>query len=134
MNDCAGLQSGGGDFGPTRCNNESDDDDCKYHVSWSSTPIRRDTDVFFTVTATKLFDGTPATGAETQIEAFLNPTHPTPSVNINSTEGSNGKYQVGPVRFDQAGMWTVRFHLYQQCLDVVENSPHGHAAFYVSVP
>jgi hypothetical protein len=28
----------------------------------------------------------------------------------------------------------VRFHLHENCSDVPEDSPHGHAAFYVSVP
>ena len=48
-------------------------------------------------------------------------------------------YKVGPIRFDAAGnapghYWTVRFHLYEECNDSPEDSPHGHAAFYVSVP
>jgi len=47
---------------------------------------------------------------------------------------SPGVYSVGPVRFDQAGRWTVRFHFFETCLDAREDSPHGHAAFYVDVP
>jgi hypothetical protein len=133
--DCAGLSSGGGDFGATLCNSEGDDDDCKYHVAWTSSPIRRNKDVFFDVTATRLFDAKPATGADVQIEAFLTDSHPTPSVDIMSTESvGDGKYHVGPVQFDQPGKWTVRFHLFQFCVDTSEDSPHGHAAFYVNVP
>jgi hypothetical protein len=136
MADCAGKQSGGGDFGPTQCNSAGDDDDCKYHISWTSSAIRKDTDVTFNVTATQLFDNAPATNADIQIEAFLTDTHPTPSLNIGNTESpaGSGKYSVGPVRFDASGMWTVRFHLHENCSDVPEDSPHGHAAFYVSVP
>ena len=134
MADCLGMQSGGGDFGATMCNSEGDDDDCKYHVAWSSSPIRRNSDVTFDVTATRRFDGQPALGADIQVEAFFNDAHPTPSVGIVTTESSGGHYRIGPVQFDLAGKWTVRFHLYQFCADTTEDSPHGHAAFYVSVP
>jgi hypothetical protein len=133
--DCAGMQSGGGDFGATMCNSEGDDDDCKYHVAWTSSPIRQNKDVFFDVTATKLFDGMPALGADIQIEAFLTDTQPTPSVNIVTNESTGvGKYHIGPVQFNASGKWTVRFHLYQFCADTTDDSPHGHAAFYINVP
>src|SRR5438105_12807393 len=42
-NDDAGADAGGGgdgcggDYGPTMFNSEGDDDDCKYHVKWTST-------------------------------------------------------------------------------------------------
>jgi hypothetical protein len=45
-----------------------------------------------------------------------------------------GTYSVGPVRFDQAGRWFVRFHFYETCSDAPEDSPHGHVAFWVDVP
>jgi hypothetical protein len=41
---------------------------------------------------------------------------------------------VGPIVFDQPGKWVVRFHFFENCDDLVEDSPHGHAAFYVQVP
>ena len=69
-----------------------------------------------------------------EVEAFLDPTHPTPSVNITNHETSPGKYTVGTVRFDRTGMWTVRFHFYETCSDVPADSPHGHAAFFLNVP
>jgi hypothetical protein len=124
----------GSDFGDPLYNTQGDDDDCKYQVSWTSTPVRRDSDVTFDLMVTRLLDGQPATGADVQVEAFLTVTHPSPSVDIVSHEPSPGHYSVGPVRFDQAGMWTVRFHFYELCSDAPEDSPHGHIAFFVQVP
>jgi hypothetical protein len=129
-----GDAGGAPEFGDPMFNAEADDDDCKYHVKWSSTPVRHNNDVTFTVEATRLFDGMPARMADVTIEAFLTDTHPTPSVNTTTSEPSAGKYTVGPVRFDATGRWTVRFHFYQTCSDVPEDSPHGHAAFFLDVP
>jgi YtkA-like len=135
----ASCMSGGGDagaldLGPTMFNAEGDDDDCKYHVKFSSTPVYEHTDVTFTVTATNKGDGGPATGANIDPEVFLSSTHPAPNSNVKTTESAPGTYQVGPIQFDLAGRWTVRFHLYENCEDVLPDSPHGHAAFYVDVP
>jgi hypothetical protein len=33
-----------------------------------------------------------------------------------------------------AGRWNVRFHMYEQCSDLTEDSPHGHITFFVDVP
>jgi hypothetical protein len=129
-----GASSGGSIYGDTMYNAEGDDDDCKYHIAWTSTPIRRNADVTFNVTLTRLLDQTPSTGDDITIEAFLTDTHPTPSLDIKSTGGTDGKYSVGTVRFDAAGMWTVRFHFNELCSDLPEDSPHGHAAFFVNVP
>ena len=52
----------------------------------------------------------------------------------SSTEIAPGVYKVGPIKFDAAGIWTVRFHFFEECGDAREDSPHGHAAFYVKVP
>jgi hypothetical protein len=125
---------GGSDFGATLFNAEGDDDDCKYHVKWTSTAVKENAGVTFDVTVVRRIDGKAATGADVQIEAFLNDVHPTPSTNIKSSESSGGSYAVGPVLFDAAGRWTVRFHFYEMCSDVPSDSPHGHAAFYVNVP
>jgi hypothetical protein len=122
------------DYGCTMYNAEGDDDDCKYHVSWKSTAVKENAGVTFYVTATRRADGQPATGADVQLEVYLNPYHPTPSLNIPNTESPGGNYKVGPVVFDAAGTWTVRFHFYEMCSDVPDDSPHGHAAFYVAVP
>jgi hypothetical protein len=132
----AGEPDGGvpiSDYGDTMFNAEGNDDDCKYHVSWTSTPVRKGANVTFTVTLTKLADGTPATGAGVRAEVYLNDTHPA-APPPQAAESSGGNYAVGPIMFDAPGNWTVRFHFYEQCSDVPEDSPHGHAAFFVRVP
>src|SRR6266540_1855172 len=88
----AGSGSGGAEYGETLFNAEGDDDECKYHVTWTSTP-------------------------EQAAEA----------------PAGSGKYAVGPITFDTAGRWTVRFHMYDECADAPD-SPHSHVAFYVEVP
>jgi len=121
------------DYGETLFNAEGDDDDCKYHVQWTATAIRAKTNVSFDLTLTKLADMTPATGAGVRAEVFLTDTHPAAPPPA-ATESSGGKYTVGPIKFDAAGDWTVRFHFYENCNDAPEDSPHGHAAFFVHVP
>jgi hypothetical protein len=124
----------GSDFGATMDNAEGDDDDCKYHVVWTSSPVRRNTDVTFDLTVIRKFDNMPATGADVTVEAFLNDFHPTPTSDIPNMESAGGKYHVGPMQFDAMGDWTVRFHFYETCSDAPDDSPHGHAAFFVRVP
>jgi hypothetical protein len=126
--------AGAPDYGPTLYNSEGDDDDCKYHVKFTETPVRRNEHVTFTVTATTLTDGQPATGAAVLAEVFLNDTHPAPNSGQATTEKSGGVYGIGPIVFDAAGRWTVRFHLHEDCQDATEDSPHGHAAFFIDVP
>ncbi len=118
----------------TMYNAEADDDDCKYHLKFTASPVYENTDVNFTVTATRKADGAPATGANMDAEVYLDSTHPAPNSNQHTTESPPGTYKIGPVRFDRAGRWTFRFHLYEQCLDNVPDSPHGHAAFFIDVP
>ena len=50
-------------YGPTMYNAAGNDDDCKYYVSWTATPVKEKTDTFFTVTAIRLMDMMPATCA-----------------------------------------------------------------------
>jgi hypothetical protein len=121
------------DYGPTLYNAEGDDDDCKYRVAWTSTPVREGQNVTFTLTLSKLADMTPATGAKTRSEVFLNDSHavaPPPQ----ASESPPGTYEVGPIKFDAPGDWTVRFHFYEDCDDAPSDTPHGHAAFFVRVP
>ena len=136
MASCAATGGDAGviDYGPTRFNAEADDDDCKYHVKWTSSPIRQNTDVTFTATTTQKAGGAPATAANLLIEAFLSDTHPAPNTNQHATESAGGTYQIGPVRFDAPGRWTVRFHIHGECADTAPDSPHGHVAFFVDVP
>jgi hypothetical protein len=113
---------------------EGDDDDCKYRIKWSVTPVCRDGNVTFTVTLTKKADGKPATGAHPYAEIVLPPSHTAPNTMAMSTETQPGVYTIGPHKFDQAGKWYVRFHFYADCEDFPEDSPHGHGAFFVNVP
>ena len=142
------------DYGLTMFGMESDDDDCKYHVKWSSTPICEGAPgVTFTVKVTHKTDGSPLTGAMPGIEAFTTSpgdwdsaafcdtfsTHPaipptaTPFGYWTLTEGPPGTYS-GSVVFDQAGQWTIRYHFNPNCYDVLPDSPHGHAAYHITVP
>jgi hypothetical protein len=130
----ASVDAGQPDYGPTLYNAEANDDDCKYHVKFTATPIRQNENVTFTVTATTLADGQPAAGANIDAEVFLNDTHPAPNSGQATTEKAGGVYDVGPIKFDAAGQWTVRFHLHEDCQDSTEDSPHGHVAFYIAVP
>jgi hypothetical protein len=120
-------------YGDTMYNAEGDDDDCKYHVAWTATPICQGPEATFSVRLTAKADGSPASGANPRLEVFLSDTHPAPNTAQAARETSAGNYSVGPVRFDAAGQWTVRFHLFETCIDSAD-SPHGHAAFYLSVP
>ncbi|HEY5147624.1 MAG TPA: hypothetical protein VII82_12710 [Polyangiaceae bacterium] len=115
------------------------DDDCKYDVQWTSTPIcEGGNGVYFTVSATKRVDGTPLTGAMPYIESVQACSHPSPNPPppaVNSTEEiSPGTYKIGPIVFDRPGGWVVRFHFFGSCDDFLPTSPHGHAAFFVTVP
>ena len=140
---CAPPSTGGGTTAPEPAapilyNSEGDDDDCKYHVKFSMTAADINQDLTFTVTTTKLADGTPAGGVNVQIESYLadNDLHPVPNDNTMTTEtpAGSGVDKVGPVKFDAYGRWVVRFHLREDCDDTMEDSPHGHVAFYVNVP
>lgn len=128
---------------PILYNAEGDDDDCKYHVSFTSTPagITVNQNVTLNVTATLLappLTGTPATNAAIVIESYLadNQFHvlPTSPPTAAETSAGSGQYKVTPVKFDISGRWVVRFHLYEDCSDLSDDSPHGHIAFYVDVP
>jgi len=121
------------DYGPTLSGTEGDDDDCKYHVKWQSTAVSENADVTFQIVATVKKDGSPLAGAKPYAEIYLNDTHPAPNTAVSTTETSPGTYTIGPVRFDAAGNWNVRFHFHDECNDS-ESSPHGHAAFFVKVP
>jgi hypothetical protein len=133
----AGTPDGGvatSDYGATMYGAAGDDDDCKYYLSWIATPIKENADTFFTVTALRLADMMPATCAGVRPDVSLSITHGVPAPKNPSTEIAPGVYKVGPIAFDAPGTWTVRFHLYEECSDGPDDSPHGHAAFYVQVP
>ena len=121
-------------YGVTVPNAESDDDDCKYHVKWTASPIYENRDVTFTLVGTVLASGMPLAAGKPYTEVFLDDTHPAPPTKPTSTETAPGTYTIGPVRFDKPGKWTIRFHVFGDCADLNDDSPHGHAAFFVNVP
>lgn len=120
-------------YGAAMNGSEGDDDDCKYHLSWTSTPVCKGNSVTFTVNVTAKSTGAPVTGADINTDVFLTPIHPAPLTDTKTVQDGGGKYEVGPIRFDASGKWTVRFHLFPTCDDTTA-SPHGHAAFFIDVP
>ena len=122
------------DYGPALDGNSGDEDDCKYHVSWTATPICENDGVVFTVVVTNKGDGTPLTGADMGTEVFFSVLHPGPTPYVSSKEGPPGTYVTAPAKFDQPGDWTLRFHFFENCTDTLADSPHGHVAFHVHVP
>jgi len=132
------------DYGDTLFNDSGADDDCKYRVSWSSTPIRKNQNVTFTVKTTS--NGAPleriaaqeaGATALSRVEPYIpcDPTHVPPIADLTAAikETSPGVFSVGPLVFDRSARWVVRFHFYEECVDS-ETSPHGHVAFFVDVP
>lgn len=128
----AGAVDPGPDYGATMYGTEADDDDCKYHVKYTVAPAGA-SQVTFGLTLTATVDGAPVTGATPRAEVFLDDKHPAPNSGATSTETASGTYTLGPIAFDAPGRWTVRFHFFEDCSDLSEESPHGHAAFYVDV-
>ena len=121
----------------THTGREADDDDCKYHVSFENTCVAVDQPVTFTLSLTRLIDGLPGTGTNPAYpEIFLeeDESHLSPSNDITATERSPGKYEIGPVVFDVPGRGVVRFHYFESCSEIPEDSPHSHGAFYIDVP
>jgi hypothetical protein len=130
----------GPDYGATMFGTDGDDDDCKYHVTYTASPICENNGTYFVVNVSYLAQSGPLVGACTLAELCLNDTHPAPAVDGRPpsgkqqvVEGPPGTYTIGPVQFDAPGDWTVRFHFNEFCCDV-PGSPHGHAAFHVTVP
>ena len=119
--------------GATLFGSEGEDDECKYHVKWTSTPVTLNGDVTFAIAATNRKDSSPVAGAKPYAEIFLSKTKAAPNTPVQTTETSPGNYTIGPVKFDVAGKWNVRFHFAAECRDG-ETSPHGHVAFFVNVP
>jgi hypothetical protein len=130
-------------YGDTLYNDSGDDDDCKYAASWSSTPIRLNQDVTFTVKAQDLTTNAPIAALDdgvlplSRVEVYqpCKPTRRAPAQDYMAKFKmiAPGEFSGGPLRFDQSGRWVVRFHFYEQCLDS-ESSPHGHIAFFIDVP
>ena len=136
FNNTSGADGGAApsDYGATMYGSAGDDDDCKYYVAWTANPIQENADTYFTVTALRLEDMQPVHCADIRADTELSISHGAPPPPNPAPEIAPGVYRVGPIRFDAKGIWTVRFHLFEECNDGPEDSPHGHAAFYVNVP
>jgi hypothetical protein len=131
-------------YGDTLYNSEGDDDDCKYHASFTVTPIRENEDVTFTVSATNKTTGDPLTPlsdgdlplARVEVYQPCNALRLAPAQDYKAklAQGSMpGTFTAGPFTFDRPGRWVVRFHFYEECIDQ-DTSPHGHIAFFLDVP
>lgn len=130
---CDGADAGDEVYGDTLFNSDGQDDDCKYHLSFTHSTINRNEDITFTVSAWALDGGASVTGANIQVEATMDDGHTAPDTSPTTVENPPGTYTVGPVQFDKKGRWTVRFHLFDSCA-VGAASPRGQVAFYVDVP
>jgi hypothetical protein len=132
------------DYGPTHDGQSASDDDCKYDVSWTSTPVCKNGNVYFTVTVKKragadgkpaLSDEPPLTGASVLAEVVYNDCATIAPNSMQTTvDQGGGVYKVGPIVFNVSGQWNVRFHFNECCSDDPMDSPHGHAAFWIQVP
>ena len=91
-----------GDYGPTMYGSAGDDDDCKYYVSWTATPIKENADTYFTVTALRLADMMPVSCAGIRPDVSLSISHGAPAPQNPSPEIAPGVYKVGPIKFDAA--------------------------------
>ena len=120
---------------PVLYNAEGDDDDCKYHVKITMTAAKQGQSATVQVTLTYLADGAPVTGAGLEIEAYLadQDTHVLPNGTKTTETAGQGIYTLAPVKLDASGRWVFRFHFFHSCTDALEDSPHGHAAFFIDV-
>jgi len=144
MSDCNFDHDAG--YGDPLFNDSGDDDDCKYHVTWSSTPIQKNQPFTLTVTATNLLSGeplgnlpdqTPGTVALSRMEPYVpcDAVHlpPTSTLEAPATETGPGTFSLGPVVLDESARWAMRFHFYGDCFNN-SATPHAHIAFFVDVP
>ncbi len=133
-------------YGDTLFDSAGDDDDCKYHMTWTSTPVAKGKPFTLTVSATSLATGAPlehiaaqepGKPALSRIEPFMpcEPSHLAPTADYDApvTQIGPGTFTVGPVVFDESGRWVIRYHFYEECFNNV-TTPHAHIAFFVNVP
>ncbi|HXK20136.1 MAG TPA: hypothetical protein VNG33_20130 [Polyangiaceae bacterium] len=134
-------------YGDPLYNDAGDDDECKYHMSWTSTPVEKNKPFSVMVKATNLQTGAPlgnlpdqepGTVALSRIEPFVpcDPVHLAPTSTLEDqrvTETGPGEFSVSPLVFDESGRWEMRFHFYGDCFNN-SATPHAHIAFFVDVP
>src|SRR5216684_2418044 len=110
---------------------EAADDDCRFDVSYSIECASGAATI--TVTLTDRTTGMGLAGAAPLIEAQLGIAHPLPNPLPVTTDVGNGVYKISDVHFDMSGIWLVRFHFFDRCLDTEETTKHAHVAFNVKV-
>lgn len=136
----------GCEYSTTVKSTEADDDECKYHVSWTAGDLcQGDAGVEFQVTVVEKATGATVSipnGLETEVYVPADPaaacdsvgTHASPLANpLVETAAGSGVY-TGRIAFDRSGPWTMRFHIHEECLDELASSPHGHVAFRLTLP
>lgn len=119
-------------YGATMYGTSGYDDGCKYLVSYKVSTVCEHRDIGFTLLVKNAADGSPVTGANPTAELTLDGTHKPPSLGESTTELGDGVYGLGPYEFDGNGTWVVRFHLFNECVDLPA-SPRGQAAFFIDV-
>ena len=83
---------------------EGDDDDCKYHVSYTTAPLCENDGIYFVVTASYLTrSGAPLTGACASAELCLSDTHPAPVADGRPPRGTAGGRRAAGHVHDWAG-------------------------------
>ncbi len=110
----------------------SDDDNCKYDVSYGIVPCDHGGLTTLNVNLKSRATGMPMTGADPHIEALVD-NHPLGNPEPKTTELGNGDYKIEGVHFDKDGFWTVRFHFFETCSETAPASKHSHIAFTVIV-
>jgi hypothetical protein len=132
-------------YGETAFGHEADDEDCKYHIKWTSDPVCNATldargyviGTQFTLTVTNRADNSPLSRAA-KLTVDASRTSPAgagcddsalPSFQLGATDGT----YAGNIEFDQAGQWTIRVQIDDNCVNLPA-SPYGHVAFRVTVP
>jgi len=130
--DAAAGQSGDGGMPFSHSGTFTDDDDCKYDVSYGAACVGVTTtfDVMLKSRAT----GMPVTGANPHIEVTSQdtPSHKLPtSPKPVTTEVGNGEYKISNVPLDLDGFWTVRFTFFDDCANTEATSKHGGVSFTV---
>jgi hypothetical protein len=129
--------AGRSSYAPPNYGAEADEDDCKFHVRLETRcVVGRDHAVVFQATCTNA-DGSAVTGANPLPEVYLadQDLHFASDATSSTQESppESGIYSVGPITLDVAGLWVVRLHFFDDCLDG-KDSPHSHVSFYLNAP
>jgi hypothetical protein len=117
---------------------EGPDDQCKYSLHLTTTPLVVNQPVTFTLDGALLAGTTPMTNATPRVEASLDDpslddTRVLALPDVKSDESAPGHYTIGPVTFDAPGVWTVRFFFFESCTEDAPDSPASRVAFALTV-